>query len=177
MDLLYKMKFKGFISKYEDIELQDIKSFIIKKYNINSLIEYKLFFYIYLRYIGILIHELGKKDIKSNPLIISKFYRKIKIKYFLKEFILDEKNKTLEYIFKLISDLILINKINFIDEIKTKSLNLIINNKEGKQIFKLNIPIKLNEDKVNSNSLIYNLNPCLKNIKIILILKTFQGII
>ena len=159
----------GFLSKYEDIKLQDIKSFEIKKYTIKNFIEYKLIFLIYFDEIGILIHELSKKDNKSIPLIISKFQKNIKIDIFINKFKFDKKakTKTFDEIFKIISELIHINKIDFKKDSKNKSIDLIINNKEGKEILNINIPIKINEDKINNNSSLFKLNPSLRNSEII----------
>ena len=162
-----KKKFKGFLSKYEDKGLQDIKSFDIKKYNINNLKEYKLIFLIYLENIEILIHELIKKDNKSPPLIKFKYQKKMPINLFIHNFFSEEKNKTLDDIFILFTGLIKLNKINFIDDTHKKSINLVINNELGKEIFRLNIPIKDNEDKINDTSLVYKLNPFFKNKDII----------
>ena len=67
----------GCFSKYEDIELQYIKSFYIKKYSINEFKEFKLIFSVYMEEISILIHELSKKDAKSIPLIINKYKKYI----------------------------------------------------------------------------------------------------
>ena len=165
------MKFKGCFSKYDNSELQDIKSFTIRKYIINDLKEYRLIFNIYLNDIGIRIHKLYKKDIKSKPLIIFKYSTTIKINLFLKIFQIIESNKKLENIFELIAELISLNKINIIEEIKSPTINLIINGKDGREIFKLNIPKEINEDiinsNLNSNLLVYKLNPCLKNQDII----------
>ena len=149
-----KKKFKGFLSKYEDKGLQDIKSFDIKKYNINDLKEYKLIFLIYLENIEILIHELIKKDNKSPPLIKFNYQKKMPINLFIHNFFDEEKNKTLDDIFILFTGLIKLNKINFNDDTDKKSINLVINNELGKEIFRLNIPIKENEDKINDTSLV-----------------------
>ena len=157
----------GCFSKYEDIELQSIKSFYIKKYSINEFKEYKLIFSVYMEEISILIHELSKKDAKSVPLIINKYKKYIKIKSFLKDFIYNKKDKKIDDIFKLIPELILINKVNFIKN-KNNSINLVISNKEGKEIFNINIPNykDIIEEDLSSPKL-FKLNPSFKNFEII----------
>ena len=42
MDSINEKKRIGFLSKYDEIALQDIKSFEIKQYGINNLKEFKL---------------------------------------------------------------------------------------------------------------------------------------
>ena len=154
-------------SKYEDLELQYIKSFNIKKYSINEFKEYKLIFSVYIEEISILIHELSKKDAKSVPLIINKYKKYIELKSFLKNFIYNKKDKKIDDIFKLIPELILINKVNFIKN-KNNSINLVISNKEAKEIFNTNIPNKndIIEEDLSSPKL-FRLNPFFKNSEII----------
>ena len=76
------------------------------------------------------------------------------INLFIHNFFSEEKNKTLDDIFILFTGLIKLNKINFNDDTDKKSINLVINNELGKEIFRLNIPIKENEDKINDTSLV-----------------------
>ena len=117
--------------------------------------------------ISILIHELSKKDAKSVPLIINKYKKYIKIKLFLKDFIYNKKDKKIDDIFKLIPELILINKVNFIKN-KNNSINLVISNKEGKEIFNINIPN--NKDIIEedlSSPKLFKLNPSFKKSEII----------
>lgn len=167
MDSINEKKRIGFLSKYDEIALQDIKSFEIKQYGINNLKEFKLIFLIYLEEIGIVIHESLKKDIKSNSLIIGKYQRYIYLNKFQEKFYTDKNTKTLEEIFNLITELIHLNKVNFILKNDKQSINLVINNKEGKQILNLNIPIKVEDNKKNNNSGLFKLSPFFRNKEII----------
>ena len=169
MDYIFKYKYKGYLSKYDDLKLKDLKIFSIKKYNIDDLKEYKLFFCVYLNdLISITINKLSKKDINSNPLIISKYQGEFELNIFKNNFNKYIKSISLENIFALIKDLISLNKLNFLEDSKHSSMNLIINNKDGKQILKINIP-RLDDDKntLYLNPLVYKLNPIFKNQEII----------
>ena len=168
MDYIIKYQLKGHICKYDDLKLKDIKSFTIKKYNINDFQEYKLYFHIYLNnIISITINKLSKNDIKSNPLIISKYQTKLELDVFQNNFNQHIKNNTLENIFELLKELVILNKINFIEDLKNKSINLTINNKEGKQILKTNIRYIDDDKNLNLNSILYKLNPIFKKKEII----------